>query len=396
MKKIFTEESKVSLGRLLSFFMILIFIPLISFLAWKIYPSKELEIVVIDKTVPVDSYQEHHALFWALEHLKIKNKKGVYYNEATDYFGFFPDKTPSFGTSKDLRELTDDEILKTASNLDVLYFADTYGVFEDDFTQANSEEISKKIYGGLNRGDIKLLRAAAAQNKTIIAEFNSMASPTPVGIRSEFENLMGLKWTGWIARYFDEMDTVINADIPKWFIRQYVEQHDNSWVPSGPGIVFVHENGSVEALSNELDYFGETPKIRTQRVNQHGFKLPEIVPYPDWFDIVLIERDYQVISYYDINPSETGVEKLRNMGLPRFFPAAVMKEVGSGQYFYFAGDFTDMVNSTGSPRFFGLPTLWRGFHIVTDFTDRESFYWNYFYPLLSQILAKNSSGKKSN
>ncbi|REG92753.1 hypothetical protein [Algoriphagus antarcticus] len=395
MKRIFTEEFKVSFGRLLPFLFILIFIPLFSYLLWIVYPAKEMEILVIDKTVPTDSYREHHALFWAFDHMKIQNQAGELYDEGKDYFGFFPDKTPSYGTSKDIRQLSESELLKTASILDILYFADTYGVFEDDFKKVDSEEISKKIYGGLNRGDINLLREVAAQNKTIIAEFNTMASPTSVGIRTEFENLMGLKWTGWIARYFDEMDTTVNSDIPKWFISQYVGQHENTWVPAGPGIVFVHENGSVEAFSNGLDYFGETPKIRTQRINQHGFKLPEIVPYPDWFDIVLIERDYQVISYYDIEPSELGKEKLRNMGLPRYFPAAVIKDVGKGTFYYFAGDFSDMQNSIGSPRFTGLPMLWRGFHLVSDYTDRESFYWNYFYPLLAQILEKTYEEKQS-
>ncbi|MEP4374786.1 MAG: hypothetical protein ABJ333_07000, partial [Algoriphagus sp.] len=341
MKKIFTEEFRITFGRFLPFILLLVFIPMISYLIWLIYPTTEMEILVIDKTVPTDSYQEHQALYWAFEHLKIQNKQGNFYDKKSDYFGFFPDHSPSFGTSKDLSQLTENEIVETASTVDVLYFADTYGVFEDDFKENKSEEISKKIYGGMNRGDINLLRAAVAQKKTIIAEFNSMASPTPVGIRTEFENLMGLKWTGWIARYFEEMDTTINTDIPKWLIKQYIAQHDDTWAPAGPGIVFVHEKGRIEAFTNGIDYFGDTPKIRTQRINQQGFKLPEIVPYPDWFDIVLIERDYQVISYYDIDPSASGKDKLRDMGLPRFFPAAVQKNVGEGQFYYFAGDFSD-------------------------------------------------------
>ncbi|MDR7128293.1 hypothetical protein J2X69_000621 [Algoriphagus sp. 4150] len=393
MKKIVTEEFKLYASRVFPFAVILIFIPLISYLTWVVSPAKEMEIVIVDKTVPTDSYQEHQSIFWALEYLKFKNKEGKFYDKRQDYYGFFPDHSPSYGTSRDLRELSEKEIVEKAASLDILYFADTYGVYEDDFKEIDSEERSKKIYGGLNRGDINLLVEAAAQNKTIIAEFNTMASPTSAGIRAEFENLMGLKWTGWIARYFDEMDTTVNKDIPDWFISEYVEQHSGTWVPAGPGIAFVHENGRVEAFSNGRDYNGETPKIRTQKINQHGFKLPEIVPYPEWFDIVLIERDYQVISYYDIDPSEMGKQQLRDMGLPRYFPAAVMKDTGKGQFYYLSGDFSDMRNSTGSPHFKGLPMLWRGFHIVTDYTDRESFYWNYFYPLLSQILTKTYKEK---
>lgn len=378
------------------FVLVLVFIPLISYLFWLVYPSNQLEVLVVDKTVPNSNYQEHQSIFWTLEHLKFKNSAGEYYQKDKDYMGFYPDTSSSFGTSKDLTQLSDKQVVEKAKNLDILFFSDTYGVFENDFNKESPDEFSEKIYGGLNRGDINLLREVAAQKKTIIAEFNTMASPTSVGIRTEFENLMGLKWTGWIGRYFDQMDTTINENIPRWFINQYLEQHEDTWAPPGPGIVFVHENGTVEIFSNGIDYFGDTPKIRTQRINQHGFKLPEIVPYPEWFDVVLIERDYQVISYYDIDPSEIGKEKLREMGLPRFFPAAVFKDVGEGQYYYFSGDFSDMKNSMGSPRFQGVPALWRGFHIVTNFNDRESFYWNYYYPLLSQVLNRTYQKKEGN
>lgn len=393
MKGVLTEEFKLYFGRIFPFIFILVLIPLLSYVLWLVLPAKEIEVLVIDKTVPDQTYQEHYSIFWTLEHLKVRNKKGEFYQVNQDYYGFYPDGSSSFGTSKDLSQFSENELEKTADKLDVLYFADTYGVFENDFLNKTSREVSKKIYGGLNSGDINLLRAAVAKNKTVIAEFNTMASPTSVSIRTEFENLMGLKWTGWIARYFDEMDTTINKDIPEWFISQYLEQHDNSWMTSGPGIVFVHENGTVEAFSNGVDYMGETPKIRTQKINQMGFKLPEVVPYPDWFDIVLIQRDYQVISYYDIDPTAQGISKLRDMGLPRYFPAAVVKDVGEGQYYYLSGDFSDMHHSLGSPRFLTLPVLWRGFHLVSDFTDRESFFWNYYYPLLSQIIEKTNDGK---
>ncbi|SFT49686.1 hypothetical protein SAMN04489724_1002 [Algoriphagus locisalis] len=396
MKKLLTQESIISLRRIFPFLFVLIFVPLFSYLLWLIYPSKELEVLIIDKTVPSDSYQEHQSIFWTLEHLKFKNSDGEFYQKERDYMGFYPDTSASFGTFRDFNQLSENEIVEKANELDVLFLTDTYGVFENDFKEGNSEEFSKKIYGGLNRGDINLLREVVAQNKTIVAEFNTMASPTSVGIRTEFENLMGIKWTGWIGRYFDQLDTTVNKNIPKWLISQYLEQHENTWVSPGPGIVFVHENSTVEVFTNGVDYVGETPKIRTQRMNQHGFKLPEIVPYPDWFDVVLIERDYQVISYYDIDPSELGKEKLREMGLPRFFPAAVIKDIGGAQYYYFAGDFSDLKDSMGSPHFLGLPSLWRGFHLISNFNDRESFYWNYYYPLLSQVLEKTYEKKKEN
>lgn len=394
MRNFLPEESKLYLGKLWPVFALVIVMPLLSYLAWVVFPEKQLEIMVIDKTVPNKSYQEHQSIFWTIEHLKFTRKSGDYMTAKENYFGFFPDGSETHGTVSDFSGWSEKQIQEKVNELDVLYLADTYGVYAEDFSMESKQGISTKIYGGLERGDISLLRECLAQKKTIIAEFNTMASPTRPGIRAEFENLMGLKWTGWIARYFDEMDTTVNHDLPQWLVQQYVDQHENTWVPNGPGLVFVHENGQVEVFSNDIDYERETPMIRTQQFNQHGFKLPELVPYPDWFDIILIEREYQVISYYDISPTTQGQQKLRDMGLPRFFPAAVVRDLGEGQHYYFAGDFADLRSSMGSARFEGLPVFWRGFYLVTDYTDRRGFFWNYYYPLLSQVLERAYSAKK--
>lgn len=383
-----SEESKIFLSRAVPFILLLVFIPLISFVIWILYPTQQLEVLVIDKTVPNTTYQEHKSIFWILEHLKFTNKQDDFYDYKSDYIGFHPDESPTHGNFDDFSQLSDQELKEKVADIDLVYFADTYGVFENDFTNQFENEFSKKIYGGLNRGDINLLKEAKAQKKTIVAEFNSMASPTPAGIRAEFENIMGIKWTGWIARYFDEMDTTQNKTIPDWLINQYKEETVSDWDFRGSGIIFINEDGRIEVFEGDVDYEGELPLIRTLSTLNQGFSLPEFIPYPDWFDVVLIERDYQVISYYDINPTEAGKGKLRDLGLPRFFPAAVFKSTEEGTTYYFSGDFADSRGSFGSAKFFGVPALWRAFHIASDYSDRQSFYWNYYYPLFSEILER--------
>lgn len=383
-----TTEFRLYIQKYIFVLLILVLIPLISYGTWFFYPSHSLDVLVIDKSVPTDSYQEHKSIFWVLEHNKFISKNGELYKMNEDYQGFFPDNSPGHGKIKDLSKLSESEMKKRVSELDVIYLADTYGVFENNFNEGSRENFSKKIYGGLDDSDIRMLREAKTQEKTVIAEFNSMASPTPKEIRAEFENIMGLKWTGWISRYFDEMDTLANKDIPAWFIKQYRQQHNEQWVAPGPALVFVRDDGKVEAFTFQEDYLNKIPLIRTQRINEHDFSLPEVIPYPDWFDIVMIERDYEVISYYDINPTSKGLEKLRDMGLPRFFPAAVTKQSGKGRLYYLSGDFSDQRTNLGSAKFTGLPYLWRGVHVVTDYTDRQSFFWNYYYPLTSNIFKK--------
>jgi hypothetical protein len=387
------EELKVFLFRLWPIFLLVIGLPLLSFIIWFSLPSKTFDILVIDKTVRDEGYREHAGLFWTLNHLKYKKSNSKSYKKDEDYLGFFPNGQSDYGKSIDLKGKSEESIRELAGKQDLIYLADTYGVYEGDFSGNLEVQITKKIYGGLDYSDLQLLRIAKEEGKVIVAEYNSIASPTPKAIRTEFENLMGIKWTGWIGRYFDELDTLINGDVPKWMIRQYQLQHE-SWNLSGPGLIFIRESGQIEAFLHLQDYQNKIPLVRTQKVNKHGFKLPEVVPYPDWFDVVMIERDYQVISYYDINPTEAGLQRLRDMGLPRFFPASVVRNFEKGSQYYFAGDFSDIRGDFGSAHFFGLPTLWRGLHVASDYTDRQSFFWNYYYPLITQLL--ETSRKKNN
>lgn len=386
------EELKLVLLKLRPVLFFLIGLPLFSYGIWTVLPGKALDILIIDKTVPNKSYREHAGLFWTLNHLKYKKSSGDTYQIDQDYLGFFPSGQQDFGSVKDLRSHSPEEVRSLTKKSDLIFLADSYGVYEGDFSNNQEIQLTKKIYGGLDNSDIQLIKMAKEEGKVMVAEYNSMASPTPKPIRTEFENLMGIKWTGWIARYFDDLDTLNNASIPKWMIRQYQKQH-GSWDLRGPGLIYIKESGQIEGFLHTLDYQNKLPLVRTQKINKHGFNLPEVIPYPDWFDVVMIERDYEVISYYDIAPTSAGLQRLRSMGLPRFFPAAVVRKAGNGSQYYFAGDFSDIQGDFGSPYFYGLPTLWRGLYVASDHADRQSFFWNYYHPLLSQVLTKAGKEK---
>lgn len=396
MKKVLIkEETKILIARFVPAVLIFIGIPLLSYLLWFFYPSTSFQVLVVDKTVASEQRHEHFSFFWILDHLKFRKESGETYEADEDYVGFFPDESETHGEAKGIELLSDEEVKQLAADNDLIFLADTYGVFENDFEEEPGQDFSPKIYGGLSQKDLLLLREAGAQNKTVVTEFNAMASPTSRRNRAEFENLMGIKWTGWIGRYYEVSDTLQSNDIPEWFVDAYKEQNEGRWLPPGSGILFVHEDGRLFAIQSETDYLNKIPQIKTQQVNKHGYELPELIPYPDWFDVILIERSYEVISYYDINPTTSGMEKLRDMGLPRFFPAAVVKNSDEGQFYYLSGDFTDMRTSLGSSRFTGLPSLWRGLHLISNYNDRKSFFWNYYYPLMSQILKKSERRKRT-
>lgn len=400
MKSFFDKYFPAEL-KLLSFWFflaVLFFVvtPLLSFMIWYLTPTSPLGVLVVNKTVPNNEYQEHQSIHWLLNHFKFTKQNGSAYDKSIDYFGFFPGNTSDESQINDFSSLSSNELEQLLQVNQLIYFADTYGVYENDFNEAVMQGPSKKIYGGMDQNDINFLNEAFNQQTDIIAEFNTIASPTRKDVRFEFENLADIKWTGWITRYFDELDTLLNNDLPSWLVKAYLNQHDGIWGLAGPGMVFVHENGTLEILQFGKDFKSNVPNIVSTAKSQKKYGIPEIVKYPYWIDVILVSSDFEVISYYDLLPTEAGIDKLRGMGVPRYFPAAVVKENGKGKFYYFSGDFADNPVSGSSFRFFGISKLWKMFLQAEDYSQRNSFFWNYYFPLMKNILDDANARQNQN
>ena len=67
---------------------------------------------------------------------------------------------------------------------------------------------SEKIVGGLEMEEWQSIVGRLASNKKsmLIAEYNTFASPTSEAVRKELQDYLGISWSGWIGRYFDELD----------------------------------------------------------------------------------------------------------------------------------------------------------------------------------------------
>ena len=364
---------------------VIVSVPLISFGIWNGLSSSTMGVVILDKTVPNTEFQEHQSLHWLLNNLKYRKLDGSIYDPSKDYFGFFPGEDDRHEI-RDFSKMPESELQALIYGNQLLYFADTYGVYENDLRETPIEAPSKKIYGGMDNADLKVLKMALEAERDVVIEFNTIASPTPKAVRMEFENLTEVKWTGWITRYFDELDTLVNKEIPAWLINSYASQHGGNWHFKGSGMVFLHEDGQIEVLAFGDDFQNDVPKILTMPAYQKQFQIPEVVSYPYWIDLMLVSRDYEVVSYYDLKPTDQGLQKMRDWGIPRYFPAVVVKSNGRGKVYYFAGDYVDNPVNAQSYRYYGVAKLWRMFLTAEDISQRNSFFWNYYHPLMTSIL----------
>jgi len=372
--------------------LVVVLFPAIMWVSWLLTPKKPFKILIVDKTVLNRYCREHRGLDWILENSKYVKENRDYYEIDTDYYGFYPKDHKQYKIH-DLSKFSDRQIDSMANYYDAVYFADSYGMYYNEwYRDTLQQEHSEKIYGGLDNNELSLIRKMKDQKKLIVTEFNFFASPTPYGIRRELESIFHLKWTGWTGRYFDLLDTVKNPELPHWVVHLYKQQHHNAWPFTSSGIVFANEDDRVEILGKELHLNLEVPLIQTFYSATEKYGLPDVLYYPYWFEITYsTDTSNHVFSYYEIKSNAKGDSILKYQGIPKLFPAT-FEHTKDYKFYYFGGDFVDY------PANFNFIQL-KGVYYLHLFllgkaapAETDHFYYRYYIPLVSKILKDYYNG----
>ncbi len=371
-----------------TFLLILIVgLPLWMWLAWVLTPKRNFQVALIDKTVLTPKGQEHISLNWVLTNERFSKANGDLYKSERDYFGFFPLADEKYEL-KGLERFDDNQLHQLASTADMVYITDTYGIYSNEWFKIDDpKERSTIIYGGMSKQDILFIDEMRRNHKLIISEFNSIASPTSIPVRREFEDSFGIHWSGWVGRYFDSFDTTINPELPKWLIRNYERQYNAKWLFKKSGIAYVHSDDRVVILENETDLLEEIPSIYSTEEGQQYYGMPEKIKYSYWFDIIQPDTSFNhVISYFRVNVNEKGRTQLKNFGIPESFPAVTAHINSDYRMFYFSADFCDNPISLFNSHFRGINYFRWLFYNTQDPVERRSFFWTLYRPLVSRIL----------
>ena len=338
---------------------------------WKLKPETTLNVLIINKTVPDETYREHAGLVWLLNQQKYVKQDGSRYDVKTDYVGFVPKTKQERPWPTSLQ------------SYDVIYVADTYGVYEHDFTAEKKEgRRSEKVYGGLTEQEVNRLHDAMFEgNKTLIAEFNSFASPTERSVRETFYSLLNVEWTGWIGRYFPKLE---DDEVPVWVKENYEKQYDKRYAFTGPGYVLVDEYDRLIILHGEE--IGKRGVLFTPTKNgEKELGVSGSIPYSYWFDIVKPLYDDEVLATYTLSLSKSGKDKLRAIGLPTTFPAIVHHRNNRYDAYYFSGDYADYGDVPNIYRTAGID-IWRKWTTRHDPNSTASFYWKAYVPMMKTIF----------
>ncbi|PMC40676.1 hypothetical protein CJ195_02870 [Bacillus sp. UMB0899] len=357
-------------------FLLLLMIFSAPFWTWQLKASKDLNVLIVDKTVPDQSYREHKGLIWILNHLKLK-KEGTTYNQEDDYVGFVPtDNPPEFQT----RDLPED-----LSSYDILYLADGYGVYKDEYMSGNQEgNRSELLYGGITQGEVQALNASLIENnQTLIAEFNTFGSPTETNVRGEFYHLLNLDWTGWMGRYFHDLT---NSEVPVWVKQNYEAQYKEPFEFKGNGFIFVNEEDQVVVLTDK-DMSENHALFQLTDNGQNQFDLTKPVQYNYWFDIVEARNEEEVQATFELSLTDSGKLKLEDHGIPIQFPAVIHHQDQSYDTYYFAGDFVDQEKVPTIFQMNGL-SWWQKLFSFEREGRTDTFFWKAYVPMMTEILTK--------
>ncbi|PRR81688.1 hypothetical protein [Clostridium vincentii] len=345
------------------------------FIIWSTEPSKNLNVLIINKTVPDNSYREHKGFMWILNNLKITNgDSNTSFEYDNSYYGFFPLADENYSI-KDLPE----EII----NPNLIYMADTYGVYKEDFYKNNlSRNKSEIIYGGTKVDEVEKIKKSLNDN-TIIGEFNTLTTTTDVEAKEALEDIFGLKSNDWIGRYFSDLSET-NIEITSWMKENYAMEYGLKWSFKGAGIVLVNSKSEIIVLRKGVELGKELNKVIFTDNAQEEFKVKNKLNYYYWFEITQSDKDTDVLAKYKLDVTEEGQALMKKYDLPVEFPAITRKK-GNYTSYYFSGDFAD---NNSIPKVYNAAGM-RFFNKITTFdedTNQDYFYWNVYYPLIENII----------
>jgi hypothetical protein len=366
-------------------------LPFINYLRWSFQVKKPIDVVILDKTVPTLERLNHKSLTWVLNNGRfVKKEKKNSYSFKKDYYGFAPTRPlKDRGNTKKEYHLSD--LIDLPEKVDALYFADTYGVFFNDwYTGINKSRRSRKIYGGMNNTDYLLVNEMKNRNKLIILEYNTFDYPTPAFESFRTQEKIGITFSGWSGKYFEKLDTTAK-NFPVWMTSMYRKEYKKPWTFTKPGIVLVSEK-SIIVLEQGTHLNDALPYIITETANCEKYGVPSSVAFDKWFDIV-DPLQSNVISKFKLETTTLGDTLLKGKMLSSSFPAVTQEPVNQRIY-YFSGDFADNKVNFCTSRLKGFRGI-KGLSYSDKPNDTRRFFWLYYKPLVNTIFSDYYSSLKS-
>lgn len=363
--------------------------------AWHISPTREVEMLVVDKTVPEPDYREHRAIFWVAENKRFVDQSGSFMQAEQDYLGFHPESGAR-------------ETLSAADleGIDLLYLADTYGIYDykeglvayEENLPFEDQDI-ELLYGGFELAEAEAIaRFAREENAVIVGEHNIFGYPTYIDPEAAaiLQDTFAVSYDGWLARYYADLE-----ETAFWMKELYSRIYGKAWDLEGTGMVFIREDVTGIGWYTDMviiestQFSGPWPVIRCAEHPLMSRATGE-VPYLYWvevLDVDLQREGLDVLAYYELPLGDEARDALRKRGLPEKFPAVVYyAPPGEARRIYFSGDFADQLPALLPPNLTGSAAIQRFFSYIPGLPVEYRFYFQWYEPVLHNILTEAANG----
>jgi hypothetical protein len=355
---------------------------------WGARPFVDLGILVVDYTVPFDNYREHAGLFWLLNHRKIRAPVapppgaaagyGEAWQLARDYVGYRPDD----------REHPVRLAHVNRSGAQLIYVADTYGVYKDDLRHIDSQtahmDYTALVFGGLSDGDAYALSDFVGRGGLLVAEFNAFCEPTGIEQRKHMQDVFGVDWTEWVGRVF--ADPYDPGDVPHWLPREFARQYPGKELPHSPILLLVARDGHLIVLAGP-SLIDVAPRVVMTGAGRKRYpSAPGDAPYYFWFSLVRARPDTIVHARLQLPKIEGVPEFLATIAAGAEPPALTERVAGPGRAIYFVGDFADIDFDPGE--YDNENSISNGAELVSSLSGMTTgpAFWRFYAPVMDQLL----------
>ena len=345
------------------------------FVLWLLTPNQDVQVTVYDKSVATLKAEQHQNLGWFLSHFKVPTQEGARFRTQKTYLGYHPKSENPIQDLSSMDERTD-----------LLYIADTYGVYKsgEGFLRTLSEGESNLIWGGSSNSDVQVLRTFLNResSSTVVAEYNTFATPTPSYVQAQMYEVLGTRWTGWTGMYVNDLSK--GGETPPWIMDLYAQ----NWEFSGSGILLYNTDDEIVVLRNGIELGPEHMTFSFTEKGTDILGLSGSTAYRLLFDITEPLGGTEVLATYNLDVTDTGKVLLDQFGIPSSFAAIQLKQTANHRSYYLGGNWAYSKRTLNLFRLKGLYSL-----LKTVATGERAFTWKFYFPILNAIFAEAEERK---
>lgn len=366
--------------------LVIVVVPLIGYAGWLLKKGESLEVFVVNKSMTQYRGSENASLNSVLDGQKVLTAGNRLYNLKVDHYGLMWD-----GGDYSVKFPRLNELDRAAEISDVVYYADASGITTSDIRSLENDETDKVEYGGLNNTDYTFIKTLISEGKPLVIECSFFGPPTDPLIRYNMEQMTDVYYVGWSGKYVKDLGTApVQPGVIDWQ-KLYVEYTGNNWDFRGPGIILINKDAArILVLEEGKGIQTADGLVVSTEQGAENYGLPKGVNYTGWFTLLHPGRN-EVVSQFQLNPTEEGKLLLNEFGIPEAFPALIHADEN---LYFLAGDFGKCKSSRILPRLWVLgPALER---IRGNSKNASNFFYSYYQPFMNAIIDDARNAKTVN